>query len=478
MSNPSRRRVARASALAAVLVVAAAGSLWAHAALKSSTPKAGTHLAAVPRELRLTFTEAPALATASIGLAGPDSQPVALGTLITPPDSAKVVIAPITGRLVAGVYTVTWKVAADDGHPVHGTFTFVIAPGAAGLGTDAVAASNAMRDTAMVHHDPVTMPTSDTAFDAESAGYVIVRFVLYAALLVVIGAAVFGTLVLRNLARHTSGIAGSTQVVSSARRGAGVGAAAAWLLLAASCARLVAQAIAMHGTRASDLSLLPALITETTWGVSWMLQTAGAIAAIIAFTMAKRSVEKRPGPWTLAIVVALVLAVSPSFASHAAASPRLQSLAIAIDSLHIFGAAGWLGSLFVVIAAGIPAALSMGDEHRALAISDLIESFSPTAFLFAGIVVASGIFAAWLHVGSFGALSSSKYGLLLVGKIAVVAIVGAIGAWNWRFVRPRLPAGEGEHALRMNARAEVTVAVVVLLITAILVATPTPLDHV
>jgi putative copper export protein/methionine-rich copper-binding protein CopC len=475
VSTYFRRRAALVSALAAVLVLAAAGSLWAHAALKSSNPKAGAHLAAIPREVRLAFTEAPELATASVGLVGPDSQSVSLGALAALPDSATVIVVPITGRLRAGVYSVTWKVAADDGHPVHGTFTFVIAPGAAGIATDSVVASEAVRDTAMVHHDPVAMPTSETGFDAESAAYVIIRFVLYAALLVVIGAAVFGTVVLRLLARRVP--ADSEQVAVSASRAAAVGAVAAWVLLVASCARLAAQAVAMHGGRASDLALLQALVTGTTWGLSWMLQTAGAVAAIAAFRLARRSRTRSSGPGAFAMLAALVLSISPAFASHAAASPRLQALAIAFDALHVFGAAGWLGSLFVVIAAGIPAALSTGDEHRARAISDLIESFSPTAFLFAAIVVASGVFAAWLHVGSFGALTSAKYGLLLVAKVAVVGVVGGIGAYNWRFVRPRLSRGDGERALRTNARAEVTVAVVVLLITAILVATPTPLDH-
>jgi putative copper export protein/methionine-rich copper-binding protein CopC len=467
------RFLRRGAAIGIVLLLAAAGGLWAHGALKSSSPKAGSHLAVVPRELRLTFTEVPELATATIRLTGPDSQAVLLGALSKPADSATVLVAPITGRLAAGVYTVSWRMAGKDGHPVSGKFSFVIAPGAAGLAADS---ARAPADTANAHHDPVAMPTSETAFDAGSAGYVIVRFAGFVALLVVIGAAVFGTLVLGLLSRR-GGVA-ADQVDSSASRAARIGMVAGWVLLVASLARLAAQAIALHGERASDLSLLPALILGTSWGVSWMLQLVAAIVAVASYGMARRSGMRRTGPWTLALLASIVLAASPAFASHAASSPRLQSLAIIVDGIHVFGAAGWLGSLFVVVAAGIPAASSASAEQRAMAIADLIESFSPTAFVFAGIVVASGVFAAWIHVGGFDALISSRYGVLLLAKVAVVVVVGGLGAFNWRFVRPRLKTGEASSALRRNARAELMAALVVLVITAVLVAVPTPLDHI
>ncbi|MEX1181985.1 MAG: copper resistance protein CopC [Gemmatimonadota bacterium] len=446
----------------------------AHGELKGSSPEAGAHLRVAPRELRLTFTETPELAVARLELLGPDGARIALSPLRLSPDSNTVMISTIMGGLTAGTYTVSWQVAGADGHPVRGTFAFVIAPGAQGLG-DPIAPMGVVpsRDSAATHHDPVSMPTSAQGFDAESPAYVGIRFLMYAALLTLIGAVAFRIVVLRLVQRLSDDIA---LVRGMARRAAAVGFGAAVLLLGSALARLAAQSIALHGNRGiGDLTLVGTLISGTSWGRTWLIQVIATVVALVAFRVARLD-RASAAAWSLAATSSLALAFTPAFASHAAASPRLTGLAIVSDGLHVIGAAGWLGSLLLVLAAGIPAALSQTEDRRGASVAHLINAFSPTALVFAGIVSLTGLFAAWLHVGGFAPLWQERYGQLLLAKLAVLSVVTLTGAYNWLRVKPTLGQAEGAVRIRRSARIEVAVGVLILIVTAILVATPTPMD--
>jgi putative copper export protein len=57
--------------------------------------------------------------------------------------------------------------------------------------------------------------------------------------------------------------------------------------------------------------------------------------------------------------------------------------------------------------------------------------------------------------------------------VFVLAVV-SLGAWNWRRVKPRMGSEEGAKALARSARMEVTVAALVLVVTAVLISLPDP----
>jgi copper transport protein len=81
--------------------------------------------------------------------------------------------------------------------------------------------------------------------------------------------------------------------------------------------------------------------------------------------------------------------------------------------------------------------------------------------------------SAVLHLDALNQLWTTGYGRTLLLKIGTVALVAAVGAWNWRAVRPRLSA-TGPGPLRRSAPLELLAAAIVLALTAVLVATPTP----
>ena len=266
-------------------------------------------------------------------------------------------------------------------------------------------------------------------------------------------------------------VASSARVASQARaRAASIGLAAALIFAVVAFARLHAQSVALAGLGGDGTGgVIGRILTQTVWGTGWLVQIAATGVAAIGFFMARR--ERAVG-WTVAAVGALALAVTPALTGHAAALPSLAPLAVIADAVHVASAGGWLGSLLLVLVAGMPAALAPGTGDRDVA--DLVNAFSTIALRFAAALGATGLIAAWLQVGSFTALWESGYGRTLLLKLAVASAVLAIGAYNWRRVRPALGEKAGAALLRRSATAELAIGAVVLLITAALVGMETP----
>jgi copper resistance protein C len=76
--------------------------------------------------VKLWFSLKPSTPLTRIRLKSPNGTEVTLGPAA--PDSAddKLMVAPISAPLPAGRYTVSWKTASSDGHPISGDFAFVV----------------------------------------------------------------------------------------------------------------------------------------------------------------------------------------------------------------------------------------------------------------------------------------------------------------------------------------------------------------
>ena len=479
--------VLRALVVMLTLVALVPAIAIAHGALKRSSPASGAHLSVAPRELRLTFTEAPELAFTRIRLLDPDSADVALGPLSI--DSILTAVASVRGALAAGTYTVVWQVAGADGHPVRGRFRFTIAPGATGLmvaaapvpavvQTDGEVAGNVSAPgqsaAPAAHHDAASMPDGD-GFGAESLPYVVLRWLQFMALLTVIGALAFRLVVLRLLDRREPPESAARSLLPTlSERTATFALGAAAVLGGIALLRLYAQSYAMHGeSDALNGGLIASMVSTTVWGWGWILQVIGVALAITGFVVARRGSGTG---WAIATVGAIALSYSPALSGHAASSPRLTGLVILTDGLHIIGAGGWLGSLLFVIGLGLPAALVLAERDRGAVVASLVNAFSPTAIIFAALAAATGIFAAWLHLESVAALWQTPYGRMLMRKLAVLSIVIGTGAYNYLRVRPALGDIAGARRIRRSATVELVMGAVVLALTAALVATPTSID--
>ncbi len=100
----------------------AAAPAWAHDELVTTAPAAGQTVAAVPADVVLTFAEPPLALGLAVQVTGPDGTDLAAGK---PALVGSTVHQAVRAGAPAGRYTVHWRVTADDGHPVTGSFAFV-----------------------------------------------------------------------------------------------------------------------------------------------------------------------------------------------------------------------------------------------------------------------------------------------------------------------------------------------------------------
>jgi copper transport protein len=246
-----------------------------------------------------------------------------------------------------------------------------------------------------------------------------------------------------------------------------LGLASAIALLLATVGRLFAQTYSVFGIDDGvTLEFVSIVANQTRWGEGWSGQAAVAVLLLVA-VLADRYASSVARPAALVAVVGAGLALP--LTGHAVAhSPAAVSVAVQVA--HVWGAGLWLGTLFVVVVAGIPTLRTDGVGERAAA--PMVDAFSPMAMIGVGTIVASGVLSAVLYLEAPHQLWSSTYGRTLLLKIGLFLAVGACGAYNWRRARPALRRTGAAGALIRWAKVELALAFVVVMVTSVLVALP------
>src|SRR5262249_24055033 len=126
-----------------------------------------------------------------------------------------------------------------------------------------------------------------------------------------------------------------------------------------------------------------------------------------------------------------------SLSGHAFGARELGPAAVGVDSLHLVAAAVWLGGLvhFAVLLTG---ALAAAARERAEVLRTLVPRGSKVALVSVAMLVVTGAFSAWEQVGGLDTLTVTAYGQSLLLKLALVAVLVALGAINLLVMRPRL----------------------------------------
>jgi copper transport protein len=147
-----------------------------------------------------------------------------------------------------------------------------------------------------------------------------------------------------------------------------------------------------------------------------------------------------------------------------------------VNLLHVLGGSLWLGTLFVLAVCGLGQMLrpSVPVAERERAVAEMVHRFSVVGLGGAALLGITGVITSRTHLNPLSSLWASPYGNALIRKLIVVVIVVGLGAWNWRRVGPSLGTDGGALKIRRSATIELTFAAVVLLLTAILVSTPSP----
>ena len=167
--------------------------------------------------------------------------------------------------------------------------------------------------------------------------------------------------------------------------------------------------------------------------------------------------------------LATALLVSLAWISHAAAA-AVQPLGLFGDALHLAAVGAWMG--------GIPCLAIYLTTTRGAESAPLLQRFSTLSLCCVSVLVVSGLSNAWLLVGSVSALFTTRYGALLLFKLALFAILLGLGARNRFLVKKNLltPGADPELiiSLRRNLRYEIALGLGVVAIVGWLGVTPPP----
>jgi copper transport protein len=317
-------------------------------------------------------------------------------------------------RMRQGSHVLSWRVVSADGHPVGGSLLFSI--GAASE-PGATTASNAV---------------------ARSALWA-VKLAVYVGMVLGIGGAFFRTWI-EARARPTP------------------------VLVVLLVFGLIATPISlgMQGLDALDLPLSQLAQMEvwragweTAYGLTALTAEAAMLAALLALTAPLRLARAL----TLVGLVGIGLALSLS--GHAGTvAPR--SLTRSAVFLHGVCVALWIGALIplvVAIRAGESAALARFSRLIPLALA---------------ILLATGALLMLVQLDHIDALWTTRYGLVLSAKLALVAALLALAAANRYVLTPRLQAGATARPLATSIRIELALALVILALVTSWRFTPPP----
>ncbi|MFC5910381.1 copper resistance protein CopC [Streptacidiphilus monticola] len=411
------RRLAVLLAAVAALLFTAGGTASAHAALLSTDPAQGSVLATAPSAVTLHFSETVVLETDAIRVFDPAGKRVDNGASGHAGSDASTARVALSAALPQGTYTVAWRVVSADSHPVAGAFTFSFG------------------------HASATSVTAGPSSGDALVGFLYgaSRTVQYAAF-----ALLFGSVGLVLLCWP-----GGLRV-----RGIPRLALAGWTgLLVASIAQLLLRGPYEAGTgvgKAVDLTVLQQVLGErlgTLLVVRVLLLAAmGVFLALLGGALEDR--RQRAGLGAGAALLAVGLACTWALGDHASVGMQ-AALAVPLDVVHLLGMGLWLGGLAAVWL-GLRADMPVAAVNR----------FSRIALVCVTALVATGVYQSWRGVGSWGALTSTTYGRLLLVKVGLVLVILAAAWISRRWVAllrtdptpapvptdPAPPHAEGERA--------------------------------
>ena len=352
---------------------------FAHANLLRSDPPASSALNSAPQTINLWFSEPVEPDFSAINLLDGKGNPVKTPhSTVDPSDQKHMLLAP--GSLPDGVYTVSWRaISAADGHATNGSFAFAIG---AVTGLAALAAP-----------DTETIPPLAA----------VVRWFDILALSLGAGSVAFAVCVTCSPPQE-----------QQMRRLMWAG----WVLIAVSAVGVLLY----QTTQATDASLIDSLssigtvLTGTRFGTL-------LIERMIVWVVLGVAILRRD--YRVALVGGGVLLLLHAVYSHA--SVTFDTIpAVADDWLHLAAAALWVGGLAQLI--NVLIALRRDPDPQP--VGALVARFSNYARICVFALIVSGLYAAWLEVGSISALTDSLYGRALIVKSILFLPLLAIAAVN------------------------------------------------
>lgn len=389
----------------------------AHAELERTTPEPNTKYEQSPNEVSLAFNEAIEAKVGSLEVLDDKSKKVTDADPKASADHKSISLA--LPKLGEGVYTVSYAIISADGHPVSGSYVFVVGNPPAGVDASAFDPHKALGHEG--HGASTQLTTNQFIIYA-------VRSFYYAALLWTAGLMIW-PLLSRGRGSALPGIQKKWEPI-----------ALRTLLVAVLLYVFVHAREILKGYPSSDYSKL---FLDTSVGKAWIAMLA---LALLGFVFV------RLHPVARTLWAAGILAVE-SWSGHAAVfSPKTAS--VLFDFVHLASGAVWAGGLTLLFM------LWRKERKEAGRFAVL---FSRAALLSLTLLVLSGVGMTLLFLPSLKYLFYTSWGTLLLIKTGLVVLVlGVGGTLHLRVRKGNLPTSA---LLRADAALMALIIVVAALFT-------------
>ena len=188
----------------------------------------------------------------------------------------------------------------------------------------------------------------------------------------------------------------------------------------------------------------------------WWVRLAGIVLTLAFAFLPDRDRRSR------LIVAAAALVGLSGFAltGHAAGRENYSTIATAVSFLHNAAVGIWIGALALIVLA--PAAERLPE----------LRAFSRRALPLALLAVAAGILNAGLIFPSLKSITSSDYGRVLIGKVAIVVGIFALAGWHHLRVRSAQNMVPGQILQTMRVEIGLVIAAVLFASTMAMLAPP------
>jgi copper transport protein len=229
------------------------------------------------------------------------------------------------------------------------------------------------------------------------------------------------------------------------------------------------QTLSLSSELGLDFSATFTILTSTSVGPVWILRIITSSIIVVSSALyyisekrkIKRTTEKEGDhtynkqkkrnlslPTALLYIIILsgaISVLSNSVVSHSAALSFLPSLAISIDWLHFMAVSMWIGGLFYISTIllvtirstiNVTGPLNQEEEYKASKIRNtyflaiLLPYFSLIATISLGIIGVTGLYMAWIHLHTAGALFDTAYGNILIVKLSAILPIVLLGAYH------------------------------------------------
>jgi len=241
-------------------------------------------------------------------------------------------------------------------------------------------------------------------------------------------------------------LAGRSERPTALRWTARIASLTRWLVvgvLASGVLTLGCQAVIVAGGSDAirDPSMWLRLLTSSRFGTVWLVRHGLFLLLGVLILLRERersradAIAWRLEGWALGAVAMAAMA----WAGHAAAVEPLGGIALLSDALHLVAAGTWLGALLPLALLLRAASTEAGADARPYAVL-AIRRFSVLAAALMLVIITTGLWNAGAEAGTVPALIGTRYGGLLLVKIALLVAALALAVANRRL----LPALSGD----------------------------------